>query len=231
MKNKLLTLPNVITLCNLACGCGAIVAALNGRMIPVFWLVAAAAAFDFADGMVARLTGQYSAVGRELDSLADVVSFGVAPSMALFTWWGGATGSLPAWMGFSVFALALFSALRLAKFNVDDTQHDEFAGLPTPACALAVVSTTAEWPDPVQIQILALVAAMSVMLVSRMRMFSLKFKTTAWRGNEIRYTFLATATVLVATLGIAGVAAAILLYVVVGAVRHGVTLQRSRKND
>jgi CDP-diacylglycerol--serine O-phosphatidyltransferase len=221
MKNKLFTLPNMVTLCNLACGCVATVVALRGgKPELVFWWVAAAAVFDFADGAVARLTGQYSNIGKELDSLADVVSFGVAPSAALFALWGRSTEVLPSWMGFAVFMVALFSALRLAKFNIDADQQEEFSGLPTPAAALAITSLTAIWSGPSQWVILAVVACVSWLLVSPIRMFSLKFKNLAWHGNALRYTFLACSAVLIAVAGIGGVAACVGLYVAVSAVRH-----------
>jgi CDP-diacylglycerol--serine O-phosphatidyltransferase len=230
MKNKLFTLPNMVTLCNLACGCVATVVALQGgRPELVFWWVAAAAVFDFADGAVARLTRQYSAVGRELDSLADVVSFGVAPSAALFALWGRSAGNLPSEVGFVVFAVALFSALRLAKFNVDPDQTEEFTGLPTPAAALALTSLVAVWGAPPQWMILALVALVCWLLVSDVRMFSLKVKSLALRGNELRYTFLVCSAVLIAVLGIGGVAASVGLYVTVSAVRHIVGVARLRK--
>jgi CDP-diacylglycerol--serine O-phosphatidyltransferase len=244
MKNKLFTLPNLVTLCNLACGCAAVVFALSrgGRLDVVFWLVAAAAVFDFADGMVARLTRQYSEVGKQLDSLADVVSFGVAPSMALFAAWGrtsgslpdalsGAlSGSLPDALGWGVFAVALFSALRLAKFNVDETQREEFTGLPTPACALAITALAAVWGEPSRWVILVSVAVASWLLVSPIRMFSLKFKTPGWRGNQLRYTFLALSAVLIAVLGVGGVAASVGLYVAMSGVRHLAGMRHPEKN-
>ncbi len=238
MKNNLFTLPNIVTLANMACGCGAVVMAFDGRLDAVFWLVVAAAVFDFLDGMTARLTGQYSEIGKQLDSLADVVSFGVAPSAALFSiyafaaeMWRGAPGGLYGLLGWAVFAVALFSALRLAKFNVDETQSEEFEGLPTPAAGLAIASLgwmvqagALEMPREA---VLVLVALVSWLLVCRIRMFSLKFKSLAWRGNGLRYTFLGLSVVLIATLGIGGVAACIALYVVMSAVR-GVVCRRAK---
>jgi CDP-diacylglycerol--serine O-phosphatidyltransferase len=232
MKNKLLTLPNLVTLGNLACGCAATVFALSaGRPDVVWWLVAAAALFDFCDGAVARLTGQFSAVGRELDSLADLVSFGIAPSALLFhlyglssSLWEGASAGLYDALGWGVFAVAIFSALRLAKFNVDDTQREEFSGLPTPAAGLAIASMwflEGEWFMQSKEAILVLAAVVSVLLVCPMRMFSLKFKNFAWRGNELRYIFLTGAIVLVAVLGVGGVAAAVGLYIALNFGRLG----------
>jgi CDP-diacylglycerol--serine O-phosphatidyltransferase len=220
MKIKLFTLPNLLTLCNLACGCAAVVSALDRQMVTVFWLVCAAAVFDLMDGAMARLLGQHSAIGRELDSLADVVSFGVAPSMALYPLWYGTADTFPVWLGYATFAVALFSALRLAKFNVDPDQSEEFTGLPTPACALAITSLVAVWDVPRQWMILVLVVAASALLVSPIRLFSLKFKTPGWRENRLRYLFLASSAVLVALLGIGGVTASVGLYVLLGALRH-----------
>ncbi len=230
MKNKLFTLPNLVTLCNLACGCAAIVFALDGRPDVVFWLVAAAAVLDFADGAVARLTGQYSEIGVQLDSLADMVSFGVAPSMVLFSLFARSPETLPAALGFSVFAVALFSALRLAKFNVDPDQKEEFTGLPTPAAALALTALTAIWSGSLRVTIIILVIGTCWLLISPIRMFSLKFKNFEWRGNELRYTFLAVSAVLIATLGIGGVAACIGLYIAMSTVRHIARVLRHEKN-
>ncbi|MDR2882265.1 MAG: CDP-diacylglycerol--serine O-phosphatidyltransferase [Alistipes sp.] len=220
MKSKLLTLPNVVTLANLACGCVALVFALRGSFVEVFALVAAAAVFDFADGAVARLTGRYSEIGRQLDSLADVVSFGVAPSAALFAAWERASGAVvPGAAGWAVFAVAMFSALRLARFNVDDTRHTEFTGLPTPAAGLAIVSLTAVWGAPPQWAVLAVAAAVSALLVCPLRMFSLKFSSFAWRENRLRYVLIAASAGLVLWLGTGGVATAVALYVVLNLAR------------
>ncbi len=244
MKNKLFTLPNVVTLANLACGCAAIVCVgadqVSNRF---FWFIAAAAAFDFLDGAAARLTGQYSEVGKQLDSLADVVSFGVAPSMALFSAYGhyptfDHATSWPVFqiLGWSVFTVALFSALRLAKFNVDETQREEFTGLPTPAAALAIASLHWMWcghlwSDSLPPETALVTAAIiSYLLVSPIRMFSLKFKNFGWRGNELRYTFLALSSVLIAVLGIGGVAAAVGVYVLLSTVRHLAGMRRAAKN-
>ncbi len=232
MKNRIFTLPNVITLANLALGCAAVVFALSpgGRLNVAFWLIAAAAVCDFADGMAARLTGQYSTLGVELDSLADLVSFGVAPSAILFTvhryspsLWTG-----PEWLygalGWVVFAVALFSALRLARFNIDTGQADEFRGLPTPASALAIAALGWMWYGgeilPAKEIVVAFAALTSWLLVSPVRMFSLKFKGFDWRGNELRYVFLAVSLALVTAFGIAGVPLAVALYVVVSIVRY-----------
>ncbi len=241
MKIRMFTLPNIITLANLACGCAAVVIALSagGRLNVAFWLLVAAAVCDFADGFTARLTKQYSEIGVQLDSLADMVSFGVAPSAVL---WVMYRDSLPAWsgaptalydaLGCLVFSVALFSALRLARFNVDKTQTYEFSGLPTPAAALAIAAMgwtwyTGEFTMPREV-ILAFAALTSWLLICPVRMFSLKFSRYGFKGNEIRYGFLAASLVLVAIFGIGGVALAVGLYVSTGIVRH---FYYSRRRD
>ena len=140
MKIKLFTLPNILTLCNLLCGAAAAVAALrfDNLQWPLLFIVAAAV-FDFLDGFAARLFKSYSPLGKELDSLADCVSFGFAPSAILLNIYETSGGEGP-W-GYLVFILAAFSALRLAKFNIDENQSTQFIGMPTPAAALPLYST------------------------------------------------------------------------------------------
>ena len=125
-------IPNTITSLNLLCGVMGVIFAMEGRLDAAFVLMLLAALFDFCDGLAARLLHAYSDIGKELDSLCDVVSFGVLPSVMLFSLWGR-----PLWpLGFLPLLLAVFSALRLAKFNLDERQHDGFIGLPTPAAAM-----------------------------------------------------------------------------------------------
>ena len=129
MKIKLFTIPNILTLCNLLSGCAAAVFALCVNDLQwAFWCVVVAAGFDFLDGFVARLLKSHSAIGKELDSLADMVSFGFAPAAVLYTMYA-MTGGSDVW-GFAVFVVAAFSALRLAKFNLDENQTTQFIGLP-----------------------------------------------------------------------------------------------------
>ncbi len=232
MKIKMFTIPNMITLANLACGCAAILFALRapGNLAATFWFIAAAAVFDFLDGFVARLTKQYSAIGVQLDSLADMVSFGVAPSAVLFVMYRDSFAMwnpgpfIAEWPGWILFVVALFSALRLAKFNIDDTQTTEFVGLPVPANALLIASLGwATYTGNLEVGreiILAFALAVSCLLICPVRMFSLKFKGFGWRGNELRYIFLLCCALLVVPLGIKGVAASIGLYIVVSTVRH-----------
>ncbi len=243
MKIKMFTLPNMITLANLACGCAAIVLALGtpGNLALAFWFMAGAAVFDFLDGFAARLTGQYSKMGVELDSLADMVSFGVAPAAVLFViyrdsfaiWNPGPF--LAAWPGWIVFAVALFSALRLARFNIDDRQTTEFIGLPTPAAALMIASLGwATYNGSLEIGreiILAFSLLVSYLMICPVRMFSLKFKGFGWHGNQLRYIFLLCSAAIVALLGIEGVAASIILYIVISTVRYFLGLRGGKPAD
>ena len=146
MKIKLFTIPNLLTLSNLLCGMIATVAILtDGDLHLAFWLLVLAAVFDFFDGFTARLLHQSSPIGLQLDSLADMVSSGVAPTAVMLTlawqagssWWTADTGGPWSWI---VLLLAVGTALRLAKFNIDDTQRTEFCGLPSPAAGLFCAS-------------------------------------------------------------------------------------------
>lgn len=230
MKIRLITIPNLLTLANLVCGCLAAVAALvYADLAAAFWLIVAAALCDFLDGFAARLLHQSSPIGGELDSLADDISFGFAPAAMLFTVYA----ALPAAAGWSetvatvgrylLFVLAACSALRLARFNVDTTQQSEFTGLPVPASALlcgAVAMMAAAGELAIHRETLLVgTCVVSWLLVSPIRMFALKFHGFGWRGNELRYGFLVVCAALLAVLQLKAVPVIILLYVVVSTVR------------
>ncbi len=224
MKIKLFTIPNMITLLNLLAGCIAVFYAFRGDLQVAFYLICLAAVFDFLDGFAARALKAYSAVGKELDSLADMISFGFAPAAILLEMFqmSGGTG----FWGWSMFLLAAFSALRLAKFNIDESQTDEFRGLPTPACTLLVASlgflyagdgmyaSLGIWP------LAGLLALLCFLLVCNIRMFSLKFHSWGLRENMLRYIFLAVSVALLALLQVAAVPVIILGYILVSTVRH-----------
>ena len=229
MKIKLFTVPNIITLCNLLCGCSSIVASLVlGDFTLAFIFVVASAVCDFFDGFTARLLRQYSDIGVQLDSLADMVSFGVAPSAAMYALAANSTAmyALPSWLTASLvfvpFIMAAFSALRLAKFNIDDTQHDSFEGMPTPANALfclsfvyAVVSTE----KSVAIEWIALISVvMAALLVSPIRMFSFKLKNLSWKQNKMQYIFILLSIVALLTLGAYAVPTIIVIYIVLSTI-------------
>lgn len=206
MKRTLSFLPNLITLLNLSFGCVAIVFALQGWTLFAGYCIMLAAVFDFCDGLAARLLDAYSEVGKQLDSLADVVSFGVAPAAMLYKAMCIALEAKTAWdldsLGWELFAfipfvIALFSALRLAKFNVDTRQSNLFLGLPTPANALFIASflmyaryhtALDAYITPINISIA--VVLLSALLVVEIPMLALKFKGLTWHPNRQRYIFI-----------------------------------------
>lgn len=225
MQTKLFTIPNLLTLSNLLCGALGVVAALSGgNLTAAFSWMLAAAVFDFFDGFAARLLRQDGRIGVELDSLADDISFGFLPAAVLFVLYGRAGGCwLPEWAGAAVFALSAFAALRLAKFNVDDSQHAEFCGLPSPAAALfcASLGLLAErygWA-PSRETVLLAAWGVGLLMVSPVRMFALKFQHYRWKGNEIRYSFLAVSAALLAVWQFRAVPAVIVFYVLLSLVR------------
>lgn len=177
-------IPDTITSMNLLCGAVGVICAFEGRLESAFYLMIAAAMFDFLDGFAARALGAHTDIGKELDSLSDMVSFGLLPAIMLHRLMVE-TGNASAW-SYIPLAIAVFSALRLAKFNIDDSQKDNFIGLATPACAMlcgALVHYICKTPDSflapwagtrLFIPVLSLI--LCALLVSRIPMFSLKFK-------------------------------------------------------
>ncbi|MBR1469505.1 MAG: CDP-diacylglycerol--serine O-phosphatidyltransferase [Prevotella sp.] len=220
-------IPNTITCLNLVSGCIAIYQAFQGDYeMALFWIVSGAV-FDFFDGMAARLLGVSSPIGKELDSLADVVTFGVAPSAMLFHTLSGigqcsANGACPMLtiLPYFAFAIAAFSALRLAKFNLDERQAMGFIGLPTPANALFWGSFIVGWEKwnfttefaPTMFLLGIMVSCQ--LLVSEIPMFALKFKHWGWKDNEVRYLFLLSCVPFLAFFGISGIALIIAWYVI-----------------
>lgn len=218
-------IPNTITCLNLVSGCVASVMALEGNlMYAVVWIMLAAV-FDFFDGFAARLLKAFSPIGKELDSLADVVSFGVAPGMILFvllSWLAPALplGGLNEYIPYWAFVIPAFSGLRLAKFNIDERQTTSFIGLPVPAHALfwsslgySVQPLLPQGGVALLVGLMALSLVTSLLLVSEVPMFSLKIKSLAWKGNEARYILVACAVIFVSIWGFLGIAGTILLYV------------------
>ncbi|SKC38779.1 CDP-diacylglycerol--serine O-phosphatidyltransferase [Ohtaekwangia koreensis] len=209
-------LPNFLTCCNLICGCLGIVFLLENRGVPAAYFVWAAGLFDYFDGFVARLLKVTSPIGKELDSLADVVSFGVLPALVMYKLIGEHSSSeaLP-YIGFSI---AAFSALRLAIFNIDETQTDSFKGLNTPANTLFITSlpllpaSMGAWLYQDWV-LVAITLIFSLLLVSRIEIFALKFKNFTWADNKIRFTFLLLAVLLLALFQITAIPFIILLYI------------------
>ena len=201
-------IPNTITCLSLLSGCVASVMALHGNLLSALIWIIIAAVFDFCDGFAARLLKAYSPMGKELDSLSDMVSFGFAPGMVVYWLLGEAStalpfGSLNTYIPYLAFVIPTFSGLRLAKFNIDERQTTSFIGLPVPANEGLFVLVTV---------ILAFIT--SLLLVSEIPMFSLKVKSLAWKGNELRYILIACAIIFVALWGFLGISGTILLYIV-----------------
>lgn len=201
-------IPNIITCGNLFCGCLAIVSAFKGDLIFSTYLVGIAAILDFLDGFAARLLGVHSEIGKQLDSLADVVTFGVVPGVILFIMLSHAIGNyytftLDHRVTYIAFLIPIFSALRLAKFNVDTRQTDSFIGVPTPATAIFVCSLpliakfqpqigdlpVIEWTENPWF-LLIITILLSYLMVADIPLFALKFKNFGWGDNKIRYSFL-----------------------------------------
>ena len=223
-------IPNTITCLNLISGCIATYWAFQGdyRMALLFIIIGAV--FDFFDGMVARLLHVSSPIGKELDSLADDITFGFAPSAIIFSYLNESCAAanstlctLHSILPFVAFILAAFSALRLAKFNLDERQSLGFIGLPTPANALfwgALIGGLQGYDihfEGIEWCIIAGIFISSYLLISEIPMFALKFKTWGWKGNEIKYIFLLTCIPML-FLGIFGLAAIIAWYVILSAV-------------
>lgn len=196
-------IPNTITCCNLICGCIATGAAFHHLFTTAFIFILLGAFFDFFDGLSARALGVSGDMGVELDSLADMVTFGVAPSAMVFTLFTvvryPAFMYTPFWfnlMPYTAFLIAAFSALRLAKFNIDERQHTGFIGMPTPANAIfwgALISSSESYLTSPRFNapfLLAFVIMFCWLLICEIPMFALKFKSMAWKDNKRKYIFL-----------------------------------------
>jgi CDP-diacylglycerol--serine O-phosphatidyltransferase len=206
-------IPNTITLVNLFCGILAVIFGLKGWLHFSVYLIIAAAIFDFFDGFAARLLKAYSPMGKELDSLADLVSFGLAPSILIYYRFSGYlspqihAGNLVLFemLSFTPLLIALFSALRLAKFNIDTRQTTDFIGLATPANALLIAMMLHYSSYNVKFDFLfdnlwffpMISVLLSLLLVSEIPMFSLKFKSLKFADNKAKYLFFIYSALLV----------------------------------
>ncbi|GJM33133.1 MAG: CDP-diacylglycerol--serine O-phosphatidyltransferase [Saprospiraceae bacterium] len=221
-------IPNAITLLNLFCGCCALVNVFYGHFISVFWFLFVAGLADYLDGAVARWLGVHSSLGKELDSLADLVSFGVVPGAILYMLL--TENPVPEvvpqlnWMAAPAFLVSIFSGLRLAKFNLDTRQSENFIGLSTPPACLFVTGLMLiyyynSFGIGQQIAtpwvLYPVILVLSYLLVAEIPMFSFKFKQLTWSGNEIRITFALLSIVLLIVLREAAFSLIILLYILV----------------
>jgi CDP-diacylglycerol---serine O-phosphatidyltransferase len=205
MKTIKFIIPNLITSFNLIFGLAAIVSAFSGDTQLAFWLIITAAICDFADGFAARILKAYSDFGKQLDSLSDLISFGVAPAVLVFMFLKNSPDvGLPDWFAYNAFSLVLFSAYRLARFNIMPPSND-FKGLAVPANALyfaGLICFADVLPKAISEMFLSVSAIhiqivfMNLLMISPVSMFSMKFKNFKFRENVIRYLFLFCSVVL-----------------------------------
>lgn len=223
-------IPNTITCCNLFSGCIASIMAYQMKYEWAFFFIVLAAVFDFFDGMLARLLNARSPIGKDIDSLADDISFGFAPAMIVFSLFKEV--HYPAFlqgvshlMPYTAFILAVFSALRLAKFNIDARQTSSFIGMPTPANTLFWASlatgahgflVSSEYFNAVVLFLM--VCVMSGLLVCELPMFSLKFKNLSWRDNKIQYIFVLVCIPLIVIFKLSCFAAIIVWYLLLSVI-------------
>ena len=237
-------IPNAITLLNLFCGCAAIICILDLRFMAAFWFLFAAGWFDFADGLVARALNVSSEHGKELDSLADMVSFGVVPGVIYYTllFIGHTTAPVSApseltavarvgwsWAAAPALLVTLFSCLRLAKFNLDTRQTENFMGVATPTSTVFATGLLL-WAQPDLLPgwsawalspylLYAAIIGFSYLLVSEYPMFSFKIKGRGWAGNETRIIFAVLAVALLFGLGAAAFPFIVGVYLILNLVR------------
>jgi CDP-diacylglycerol--serine O-phosphatidyltransferase len=218
--------PNLLTSLNAFSGCIGCVAAFHGALDWVVFWVVLAGLFDFLDGFSSRILGAYSAIGKELDSLADLISFGMAPSIAIYSLLGGANVIYPVilepireYIPYSGFIITIFSALRLAKFNIDERQTSSFIGLATPANAMFWTSFCAglykcNYISPIMLAaILLLIVVFSYLMTSEIPMFSLKNRKLRWKENEQLCILLTFSIISTYFLNILGIAVSVLFYI------------------
>ncbi len=225
-------IPNLLTLLNLACGTLAIVLTLEGQWKWAVYLVLAASVLDFLDGFAARLLKAYSETGKELDSLADMVTFGVLPGIFIYSIFrhlflnqaveGQATTQSLQWVILcSIILVPVFSAIRLARFNVTDPGDSFFRGLPTPAHTLfwtglfwQFLQEGSLFGTPVNIFFMwAIMLIMAFQMIMPVPMYSLKFEHFRLRGNLIRYLLLGLSVLILLFTGLAGLSLVILTYI------------------
>ena len=214
--------PNIVTCLNLYAGClSCVMSLVYGNYIGAFIFILLAACFDFLDGFVARLIKAYSPIGAQLDSLADVVSFGLAPGFIVYSFLSTSSVGVPysANVPFLAFLIPVFAALRLAKFNVDTRQSSSFLGLPVPANGLFWGALIPSIPLTdtnhafSTIFVVALIVLFCLLMVSELPMFSLKFTHYKWNGNQYPYIIILATLFLTALFQLLGICIAIVLYI------------------
>lgn len=231
--------PNIITILNLAAGFISVILAVNGDLVTASWLLVAAMVFDWFDGFAARMLKSYSDLGKELDSLADAISFGVAPALIMYQLLGNslsltypmifnASSAIELLILFTPIIMCICAVVRLAVFNLDASQAKSFKGLPTPANALAVISLViaSSYSNRIFFRellnstglLLTMTIVLSLLMVSRLPLMSLKITNLKFRNNEGRYLLISLVAIALITLGIGSVTLIIPLYIIVSLV-------------
>ena len=220
-------IPNLLTISNLICGCIALYFTFKGELVFTAYLIGLAAIFDFMDGAAARLLNVSNPIGKELDSLADMVSFGLVPGSVVFHLLEESPLSQ---YSFMALIIPIFSAYRLAKFNVDENQNENFIGLPTPANCLVFISiplittfnseSTIAYLFEIPEILLIITILMSLALVSRINMFSLKFKNLKFQDNKFRFFIITMSIILLTWLEFSAIPIIILLYIMMSIVKR-----------
>ena len=214
-------IPNTLTSANLVCGMIGIILAFQGNLSTAVSLIWLAGIFDFLDGFAARMLKVSSSIGKELDSLADMVTFGVLPSLVMFLLIKEYSNI--DYLPYTGLFIGVFSALRLAKFNVDEKQAMGFIGLPTPATALFVSSLpyilSYDWANGLdnQIVVIALIAisvVLSLLMVAELPLLALKFKNFSLKDNKLRFVLIISSVILIAAVQVLAIPLVILLYVI-----------------
>ena len=204
MNSRIFSIPNVFTLCNLFAGCLAIVSISKTNYELSLAFISASLVFDYLDGFTARLLNTDNVYGKELDSLSDIVSFGVVPGFIFYKLLVKAwpqTNTVWEYLPAIAFLITVFAALRLANYNIEEDSKDQFMGLPTPGVTLYAAGIWAiHWSERcawcIQLTghpvfILLSVVCLSLLMISRIPLFNLRFSNLKWQSNEIRWTFLA----------------------------------------
>ena len=220
-------IPNLLTISNLICGCIALCLTFQGELVFTAYFIGLAAIFDFMDGAAARLLNVSNPIGKELDSLADMVSFGLVPGSVVFHLLEESPLSQ---YSFIALVIPIFSAYRLAKFNVDENQNENFIGLPTPANCLVFVSiplittfnaeSTIAYLVEIPEILLIITVLMSFALVSRINTFSLKFKNFKLQDNKFRFFLITMSIILLTWLEFSAIPIIISLYILMSIVKR-----------
>ena len=228
-------IPNMITCLNLFAGCLACMMVLSyGSYIGALVFIILAAIFDFLDGFAARMLKAYSPIGAQLDSLADVISFGMAPAAIVYYFLHSITAGFPLREGicFFSFIITIFSALRLAKFNIDTRQSNSFLGLPVPANGLfwaafipAIIPFAEGREVLFSVIILALIVVFCLLMVSEFPMFSLKLKDYGWKGNEFPYILINLTILFILVFKTGGVSLVIVAYIILSLIKNTIPVK------